>query len=53
MDIDDAFLCRFVWGDEPHFYLNVSVNTHICRIRDSEQPHVVLETPLHLPKDIV
>ncbi|GFU26599.1 uncharacterized protein TNCV_1837271 [Trichonephila clavipes] len=36
--------------DEAHFHLSGTVNTHNCRIWDTENPHTFQEIPLHSPK---
>ncbi|GFU65123.1 transposable element Tc3 transposase [Trichonephila clavipes] len=37
-------------SDEAHFWLNGYVNKQNCRIWSEDNPHVYVETPLHLEK---
>jgi len=44
---DDNFYRKIVFTDEVHFHLGGYVNKQNCRIWGSENPHVVLEKPMH------
>ncbi|GFX34555.1 uncharacterized protein TNCV_3657931 [Trichonephila clavipes] len=39
-----------LWTDEAHFHLGGLVNTHNCRIWETDNPHSTLQVPLHSPK---
>ncbi|GFV37278.1 uncharacterized protein TNCV_2255801 [Trichonephila clavipes] len=39
-----------LWTDEAHFHLDGSVNTHNCRIWESDNSHSTLQVSLHSPK---
>ncbi|GFS72137.1 uncharacterized protein TNCV_3904091 [Trichonephila clavipes] len=41
---------RISFSDEAHFWLNGYVNKQNCRIWSEANPHVYVETPLHLEK---
>ena len=44
---DDDWLCTMLLTDEAHFPLRGSVISDKCRIRATEYPRTVMETPLH------
>ncbi|GFW25665.1 DUF4817 domain-containing protein [Trichonephila clavipes] len=46
----DDRLCRILFGDEAHFWLNGYVNKQNCRIWSEANPQVYVETPLHPEK---
>ncbi|GFX76820.1 uncharacterized protein TNCV_1952611 [Trichonephila clavipes] len=50
LEIDPEWLWNILWTDEAHFHLDGSVNTHNCRILESDNPHSTLQVPLHSPK---
>lgn len=50
LEDDPLFYRRIVFSDEAHFWLNGYVNKQNCRIWSDENPHQVLETPLHPEK---
>ncbi|GFU63886.1 uncharacterized protein TNCV_2313921 [Trichonephila clavipes] len=50
LEIDPEWLWNILWTDEAHFHLDGSVNTHTCRIWESDNPHSTLQVPLHSPK---
>ncbi|GFW21088.1 uncharacterized protein TNCV_2703281 [Trichonephila clavipes] len=41
---------NILWTDEAHFHLDGSVNTHNCRIWETDNPLSSLRVPLHSPK---
>ncbi|PRD30021.1 UNVERIFIED_CONTAM: hypothetical protein NCL1_27663 [Trichonephila clavipes] len=41
------------WTDEAHFHLDGLVNTHNCRICETDNPHSTLQVQLHSPKVMV
>jgi hypothetical protein len=43
----DDWLPRILWSDEAHFHLHGGVNSHNAVIWAEENPHQVLQTPLH------
>lgn len=45
MDID--FGRKIIFSDEAHFHLGGYVNKQNCRIWGSENPHVIVEKPMH------
>lgn len=47
-DID--FCRKIIFSDEAHFHLGGYVNKQNCRIWGSEQPHVIVERPMHPPR---
>ncbi|GFW18776.1 uncharacterized protein TNCV_1370301 [Trichonephila clavipes] len=50
LEVDPEWPWNILWTDEAHFHLDGSVNTHNCRIRESDNPHSTLQVPLHSPK---
>ncbi|GFW72759.1 uncharacterized protein TNCV_1266031 [Trichonephila clavipes] len=50
LEVDPEWLWNILWTDEAHFHLDSSVNTHNCRIWESDNPHSTLQVPLHSPK---
>ncbi|GFX33094.1 DUF4817 domain-containing protein [Trichonephila clavipes] len=50
LEIDPEWPWNILWTDEAHFHLDGSVNTHNCRIWESDNPHSTLQVPLHSPK---
>ncbi|GFY09440.1 uncharacterized protein TNCV_4321191 [Trichonephila clavipes] len=50
LEVDPEWPWNILWTDEAHFYLDGSVNTHNCRIWESDNPHSTLQVPLHSPK---
>ncbi|GFW41070.1 transposable element tc3 transposase [Trichonephila clavipes] len=50
LEVDPEWPWNIRWTDEAHFYLDGSVNTHNCRIWESDNPHSTLQVPLHSPK---
>ncbi|GFV39803.1 DUF4817 domain-containing protein [Trichonephila clavipes] len=50
LEVDPEWPWDILWTDEAHFHLDGSVNTHNCRIWDSDNPHSTLHPPLHSPK---
>ncbi|GFW81413.1 uncharacterized protein TNCV_377611 [Trichonephila clavipes] len=47
---DPEWPWNILWTDEAHFHLDGSVNTHNCRIWETDSPHSILRVPLHSPK---
>ncbi|GFW61471.1 uncharacterized protein TNCV_347191 [Trichonephila clavipes] len=47
---DASWPWKILWSDEAHFHLSGTVNTHNCRIWDTENPRTFQEIPLHSPK---
>ncbi|GFX97126.1 uncharacterized protein TNCV_556161 [Trichonephila clavipes] len=43
---------NILWTDEAHFHLDGSVNTHNCRIWETDNPHCTLRVPLYSPKGV-
>ncbi|GBO04996.1 hypothetical protein AVEN_158666-1 [Araneus ventricosus] len=54
MEIEDSWLYNnILWSDEAHFYLHGTVNTHNCRMWDSQNPHAFQQIPLESSKPAV
>ncbi|GFW84945.1 uncharacterized protein TNCV_682331 [Trichonephila clavipes] len=50
VEVDASWPWKILWSDEEHFHLSGTVNTHNCRICDTENPRTFQEIPLHSPK---
>ncbi|GFT30759.1 uncharacterized protein TNCV_759461 [Trichonephila clavipes] len=50
LEVDPEWPWNILWTDEAHFHLDGSVNTHNCRIWQSDNPHSTLQVPQHSPK---
>ncbi|GFV86879.1 uncharacterized protein TNCV_2198311 [Trichonephila clavipes] len=50
LEVDPEWPWNILWTDEAHFHLDGSVNTHNCRIWETDNPHSTLQVPLHSPK---
>ncbi|GFU79014.1 uncharacterized protein TNCV_308541 [Trichonephila clavipes] len=50
LEVDPEWPWNILWTDEAHFHLDGSVNTHNCRIWETDNPHSTLRVPLHSPK---
>ncbi|GFV56093.1 uncharacterized protein TNCV_935471 [Trichonephila clavipes] len=50
VEVDASWPWKILWSDEAHFHLSETVNTHNCRIWDTENPRTFQEIPLHSPK---
>ncbi|GFU06773.1 uncharacterized protein TNCV_4353371 [Trichonephila clavipes] len=50
LEVDPEWPWNILWTDEAHFHLDGSVNTHNCRIWESDNSHSTLQVPLHSPK---
>ncbi|GFW30315.1 uncharacterized protein TNCV_3850861 [Trichonephila clavipes] len=50
LEVDPKWPWNILWTDEAHFHLDGSVNTHNCRIWESDNPHSTLQVPLHSSK---
>ncbi|GFU67894.1 transposable element tc3 transposase [Trichonephila clavipes] len=50
LKVDPEWPWNILWTDEAHFHLDGSVNTHNCRIWETDNPHSTLRVPLHSPK---
>ncbi|GFV43151.1 uncharacterized protein TNCV_1573971 [Trichonephila clavipes] len=50
VEVDASWPWKILWSDEAHFHLSGTVNTHNCRIWDTENPRTYQEIPLHSPK---
>ncbi|GFY25148.1 transposable element tc3 transposase [Trichonephila clavipes] len=50
LQVDPEWPWNILWTDEAHFHLDRSVNTHNCRIWETDNPHSTLRVPLHSPK---
>ncbi|GFT50973.1 uncharacterized protein TNCV_1174031 [Trichonephila clavipes] len=50
LEVDPEWPWNIPWTDEAHFHLDGSVNTHNCRIWETDNPHSTLRVPLHSPK---
>ncbi|GFW84315.1 uncharacterized protein TNCV_1131841 [Trichonephila clavipes] len=48
--VDASWPWKILWSDEAHFHLSGTVNTHNCRIWDTESPRAFQEIPLHSQK---
>ncbi|GFU86746.1 transposable element tc3 transposase [Trichonephila clavipes] len=48
--VDPEWPWNILWTDEARFHLAGSVNTHNCRIWESDNPHSTLQVPLPSPK---
>ncbi|KZC15025.1 hypothetical protein WN55_08618 [Dufourea novaeangliae] len=44
---DEHFYRKIIFSDEAHFHLGGYVNKQNCRIWGSENPHVIVEKPMH------
>ncbi|GFV96488.1 uncharacterized protein TNCV_1999401 [Trichonephila clavipes] len=53
LEVDPEWPWNILWTDEVHFHLDGSVNTHNCRIWETDNPHSTLRVPLHSPKATV
>ncbi|GFU64910.1 uncharacterized protein TNCV_785611 [Trichonephila clavipes] len=49
LEVDPEWPWNILWTDEAHFHLDGSVNTHNCRIWETDNPHSTLRVPLHSP----
>lgn len=47
LDEDDQFFKKIIFSDEAHFHLNGYVNKQNCRIWGSENPHALVQLPMH------
>jgi len=45
--VEEHFYRKIIFSDEAHFHLGGYVNKQNCRIWGSENPHVVMEKPMH------
>ncbi|GFU19326.1 uncharacterized protein TNCV_3032481 [Trichonephila clavipes] len=50
LEVDPEWPWNILWTDKAHFHLDGSVNTHNCRIWETDNPHSTLRVPLHSPK---
>ncbi|GFS52244.1 uncharacterized protein TNCV_4849801 [Trichonephila clavipes] len=50
VEVDASWPWKILWSDEAYFHLCGTVNTHNCRIWDTENPRTFQEIPLHSPK---
>ncbi|GFX95952.1 uncharacterized protein TNCV_2085321 [Trichonephila clavipes] len=50
VEVDASWPWKILWSDEAHFHLSGTVNTHNCRIWDTENPRTFQDIPLHSPK---
>ncbi|GFW58546.1 uncharacterized protein TNCV_718461 [Trichonephila clavipes] len=50
VEVDASWPWKILWSDEAHFHLSGTVNTHNCRIWETENPPTFQEIPLHSPK---
>ncbi|GFS75026.1 uncharacterized protein TNCV_1396791 [Trichonephila clavipes] len=50
LEVDPEWPWNILWTDEAHFHLDGSVNTHNCRIWETDNPHSTLQVPLYSPK---
>ncbi|GFV38715.1 uncharacterized protein TNCV_4420831 [Trichonephila clavipes] len=50
VEVDASWPWKILWSDEAHFHLSGTVNTHNCRIWNTESPRTFQEIPLHSPK---
>ena len=44
---DGEFYRKIIFSDEAHFHLGGYVNKHNCQIWGTENPHVIVEKPMH------
>lgn len=47
LELDNDFGRKIIFSDEAHFHLGGYVNKQNCRIWGSENPHVIVEKPMH------
>lgn len=47
LDGDEGFGRKIIFSDEAHFHLGGYVNKQNCRIWGTENPHVIVEKPMH------
>lgn len=47
LEEDEHFYRKIIFTDEAHFQLGGYVNKHNCRIWGTENPHVIVEKPMH------
>ncbi|GFY34451.1 uncharacterized protein TNCV_2821371 [Trichonephila clavipes] len=50
LEVDPEWPWNILRTDKAHFHLDGSVNTHNCRIWETDNPHSTLRVPLHSPK---
>ncbi|GFV57924.1 uncharacterized protein TNCV_2801901 [Trichonephila clavipes] len=50
VEVDASWPWKILWSNEAHFHVSGTVNTHNCRIWDTENPRTFQEIPLHSPK---
>ncbi|GFX34552.1 uncharacterized protein TNCV_3657901 [Trichonephila clavipes] len=50
VEVDASWPWKILWSDEVHFHLSGTVNTHNCRIWDTENSRTFQEIPLHSPR---
>ncbi|GFV35673.1 uncharacterized protein TNCV_1892831 [Trichonephila clavipes] len=50
VEVDASWSWKILWSGEAHFHLSGTVNTHNCRIWDTENPRTFQEIPLHSQK---
>ncbi|GFW18470.1 uncharacterized protein TNCV_1184971 [Trichonephila clavipes] len=50
VEVDASWPWKILWSDKAHFHLSGTVNTHNCRVWDTENPRTFQEIPLHSPK---
>ncbi|GFX75742.1 uncharacterized protein TNCV_2237151 [Trichonephila clavipes] len=50
LEVDPDWPWNILCTDEAHFHLDGSVNTHISRIWETDNPYSSLQVPLHAPK---
>ncbi|GFU61856.1 uncharacterized protein TNCV_375141 [Trichonephila clavipes] len=50
LEVDPEWPWNILWTDEAHFHLDGLVNTHNCRIWETDNPHATLRVTLHSPK---
>ncbi|GFU32491.1 uncharacterized protein TNCV_4890101 [Trichonephila clavipes] len=50
VEVEASWPWKILWSDEAHFHLSGTVNTHNCRIWDTENSRIFQEIPLHSPK---
>ncbi|GFW83238.1 embryonic protein UVS.2 [Trichonephila clavipes] len=50
LEVDPEWPWYILWTDEAHFHLDGSVNTHNCRIWETENLYSTLQVPLLSPK---